>query len=359
MSLEINFKEGVSLGEKNLFNENSYLPDILTRELWRELNRPFTINFEYSPREIEINMQIENGVLNVLAPRDRLFSSTTYIFVLWMIGSSLLLFGIAVLFLNAQVRSVRRLARAADSFGKGRDVPNFKPEGALEVRQAAKAFNIMRDRIKKQITQRTEMLAGVSHDLRTPLSRLRLQLEMLDGVDKKELTGLKDDIDEMQGMLDAYLSFARGETEESPEKILIYSLLKNIQEKFKLANKDFTLIVPNTTELITIKKMALKRCLINLITNADKYANNIEVKAILNKKNLEIYIDDNGPGIEELERENVFKPFYRVDPSRNLNTGGVGLGLTIARDIARSLGGEVALDKSHLGGLRAIIILPV
>ena len=359
MSLKVNFIEGTSLTKKKLYDENSYFPDVLTRELWRELERPFTINFEYSPREVEINMQLKNGVLNVLAPRSRLFSSTTYIFVLWMIGSSLLLFGIAVLFLNAQVRSVRRLARAADNFGKGRDVPNFKPEGALEVRQAAKAFNIMRDRIKKQINQRTEMLAGVSHDLRTPLSRLKLHLEMLSGVDNKEIDDLKEDIDEMQSMLDAYLSFARGEIEEQLEEINIHDLLNNIHEKFLSDNVDFKICIENISKPITIKKIALKRCLNNLILNASKYSNKFIVNVSLNGKNLEINIDDDGPGIPEEERDNVFKPFFRLDPSRNLNTGGVGLGLTIARDIARSLGGDVTLNQGKLGGLRATVRIPI
>ena len=359
MSLKINFIEGTSLSNRKLYDENSYFPDVLTRELWRELKRPFTINFEYSPREVEINMQLKNGVLNVLAPRSRLFSSTTYIFVLWMIGSSLLLFGIAVLFLNAQVRSVRRLARAADNFGKGRDVPNFKPEGALEVRQAAKAFNIMRDRIKKQINQRTEMLAGVSHDLRTPLSRLKLHLEMLSGVDNKEIDDLKEDIDEMQSMLDAYLSFARGEIEEQLEEINIHDLLNNIHEKFLSDNVNFKICIENISKPITIKKIALKRCLNNLILNASKYSNKFIVNVSLNGKNLEINIDDDGPGIPEEERDNVFKPFFRLDPSRNLNTGGVGLGLTIARDIARSLGGDVTLNQGKLGGLRATVRIPI
>ncbi len=359
MSLKINLIEDRTLSNRKLYDENSNFPDILTRELWRELERPFTINFEYSPREIEINLQLNNDVLNVLAPRSRLFSSTTYIFVLWMIGSSLLLFGIAVLFLNAQVRSVRRLARAADNFGKGRDVPNFKPEGALEVRQAAKAFNIMRDRIKKQINQRTEMLAGVSHDLRTPLSRLKLHLEMLRGVDNKEIDDLKEDIDEMQGMLDAYLSFARGESEEKLEEVNIHDLLNDMHEKFSSDNINFEIFIENINKPIAIKKIALKRCLNNLILNAGKYSDRLIVNVRLNGRNLEINIDDDGPGIPEEERDNVFKPFYRLDPSRNLNTGGVGLGLTIARDIARSLGGDVILNNGKLGGLRATIRLPI
>ncbi len=359
MSLKINLIEDRTLSNRKLYDENSNFPDILTRELWRELERPFTINFEYSPREIEINLQLNNDVLNVLAPRSRLFSSTTYIFVLWMIGSSLLLFGIAVLFLNAQVRSVRRLARAADNFGKGRDVPNFKPEGALEVRQAAKAFNIMRDRIKKQINQRTEMLAGVSHDLRTPLSRLKLHLEMLRGVDNKEIDDLKEDIDEMQGMLDAYLSFARGESEEKLEEVNIHDLLNDMHEKFSSDNINFEIFIENINKPIAIKKIALKRCLNNLILNAGKYSDQLIVNVRLNGRNLEINIDDDGPGIPEEERDNVFKPFYRLDPSRNLNTGGVGLGLTIARDIARSLGGDVILNNGKLGGLRATIRLPI
>jgi two-component system, OmpR family, osmolarity sensor histidine kinase EnvZ len=359
MLLEITYERGLALPAANAVNAEGPFPDALTRELWRELRRPFTIDFERSDREIEINMQLPGGVLHVLAPRKRLFSSTTYVFVLWMVGSSMLLFGVAALFLNVQVRAVRRLARAAESFGKGREVPNFKPEGAKEVRQAALAFTVMRNRIQRQIDQRTEMLAGVSHDLRTPLTRLKLQMEMLDGAAPEDVADIKQDIDEMERMLDGYLAFARGEGEETPEKTDLEILLGDIHQRFQRNKTAITLRVENLDGPVTTKPMAFRRCLSNLISNAIRHGTRVDVTAKKSGAHIEINIDDNGPGIPEDQRESIFKAFYRVDASRNPETGGVGLGLTIARDIARGLGGDVILGDSALGGLRSTVRIPV
>lgn len=359
MQLRITFEADAALPAAKTIDAGGPFPDVLTRELWRELKRPFTIDFEHSEREIEINMQLSDGILHVLAPRKRLFSSTTYVFVLWMIGSSLLLFGVAALFLNIQVRAVRRLARAADSFGKGRDVPHFKPEGAREVRQAALAFTAMRNRIQRQIDQRTEMLAGVSHDLRTPLTRLRLQVEMLDGAAQQDVNDIKEDIDEMERMLNGYLAFARGEGDESPEPTNLHDLLNDIHRRFQRNQLEVNLKIENLDESITTRPIALSRCLANLISNATRYGSKVDVTAKKTGAHIEIIIDDNGPGIPEEQRESVFKAFYRIDASRNPETGGVGLGMTIARDIARSLGGDVSLAESPSGGLRSIVRLPV
>ena len=359
MLLDITFEEDAALPPDRVITGEGPYPDVLTRELWREMKRPFTIDFEGSDGDIEIHMQLPTGVLHVIAPRKRLFSSTTYVFVIWMVGSSLLLFGVAALFLNVQVRAVRRLARAADSFGKGRDVPNFKPEGAMEVRQAARAFTVMRNRIQRQIDQRTDMLAGVSHDLRTPLTRLRLQVEMLDGVPDEDINALKDDIDDMQRMLDGYLAFARGEGEENPQEIDIAQFLSDIEKRFSRDGHDIGLHLDNVSGPFTVKPIALQRCLSNLISNAQRYGTTVDLSAHRSDTHIEIMIDDDGPGISAEQRENVFKAFYRVDGSRNPETGGVGLGLTIARDFARSLGGDVVLRESPKGGLRAIVRLPV
>lgn len=359
MQLDISFEADAVLPAIETIDAGGPFPDVLTRELWRELKRPFTIDFEKSAREIEINMQLPDGILHVLAPRKRLFSSTTYVFVLWMVGSSLLLFGVAALFLNVQVRAVRRLARAADSFGKGLDVPNFKPEGAREVRQAAWAFTAMRNRIQRQIDQRTEMLAGVSHDLRTPLTRLRLQVEMLDGAEPKDIEDIKEDIDEMERMLNGYLAFARGDGDESPQSTDLRVLLNDVHRQFQRNQLAINLSLDDLGEPIATRRLALRRCLANLIGNATRYGSQVDVSARRTGAHVEIYIDDNGPGIPQEQRENVFKAFYRVDASRNSETGGVGLGMTIARDIARSLGGEILLSDSPIGGLRATVRLPV
>lgn len=359
MLLTINFEAGESLPAAERIDANSIYPDVLTRELWRELKRPFTIDFENDDRSIEIRMQLPNGVLHVLAPRKRLFSSTTYVFVLWMVGSSMVLFGVAALFLNIQVRAVRRLARAADSFGKGRDVPNFKPEGAREVRQAARAFASMRIRIQRQIDQRTEMLAGVSHDLRTPLTRLRLQVEMLDGAAPEDVSDIKADIDEMQRMLDGYLAFARGEGDEDSVPTDLGDVLDEVQRNYRRNGASVTLNLENINEPVTVKPIALKRCLNNLVSNAVRHGEKVSIGARLSGTNVEIEINDDGPGITYDQRQNVFKAFFRLDQSRNLDTGGVGLGLTIARDIARGLGGDISLSDSPMGGLKATIRIPV
>ncbi len=359
MLLSISFEEGAALPPAQVINANGPFPDVLTRELWREMKRPFTIDFENTDREIEIAMQLPTGVLHVLAPRKRLFSSTTYVFVLWMVGSSLLLFGVAALFLNNQVRAVRRLAHAANSFGKGQDVPNFRPEGAMEVRQAARAFAVMRNRIQRQIDQRTEMLAGVSHDLRTPLTRMKLQVEMLDGANEQNISDIKDDIDEMERMLNGYLAFARGEGTETSEPTNIPALIDDVHRRFKRNGAAIVLDIDGLDSPILIKPLAFQRCLNNLIGNASRYGTRVEIGARKTGAHLEVNVDDDGPGIPADQREDVFKAFYRVEPSRNPETGGVGLGMTIARDIARSLGGDIILSDSPLLGLRATVRIPV
>lgn len=359
MALTISYDPGAALAADRVITSEGPFPDVLTRELWRELKRPFTIDFRGQDGNIEISMQLTDGVLHVLAPRKRLFSSTTYVFVIWMVGSSLLLFGVAALFLNVQVRAVRRLARAADSFGKGRDIPNFKPEGAMEVRQAARAFTAMKNRIQRQIDQRTEMLAGVSHDLRTPLTRLRLQIEMLDGIGEEDSEALKQDVDDMQRMLDGYLAFARGEGDERAEEINRADFVSEIRKRFE---RDGVGVHADSAALegqITVKPMALQRCISNLIGNAQRYATHVMVTVQETGSQFEIVVDDDGPGIPPDERENAFKAFYRIESSRNPETGGVGLGLTIARDFARSLGGDVILADSPQGGLRAVVRLPL
>ena len=306
----------------------------------------------------EIRVDVHDGVLAVLVPRDRITVSKPDIFILWMVGSSLLLMGIAALFLRNQVRPIERLARAADSFGKGRAVPDFKPYGAVEVRRAAQAFITMRERFERHVTQRTEMLAGVSHDLKTPLTRLKLALAMMP--DDPEAANMRGDIAEMEHMLDEYLAFARGEGGEDSALTDLSELLRDTAAASARARRreDVAVIAPGHVE-VAVKRAALRRCLANLIDNALKHGSNVSVTLTPGVRLVEIAVEDDGPGIPENRREEAFRPFHRLDQGRNLQSGGSGLGLAIARDIARAHGGDIVLGDSALGGLKAVVRLPV
>ncbi len=328
----------------------------LTEALRDQVGRPFRIDPEVAGEWSIVTVDLGPEVMQVLVPRRRLFSSTSQVFIAWMVGSGVVLFAVALIFMRNQIRPIRRLAIAADGFGKGRDMPQFKPEGATEVRQAARAFLVMRERVQRAIDQRTEMLAGVSHDLRTPLTRMRLQLAMLG--DGPEIGGLVEDVADMEEMIEAYLAFARGEGEESPQGTDIAALLDDVVAAARREGAAVGLTAaPSAT--VPLRPKAFRRCLANLLSNARRYARRVEVAARLGDHMLEIVIDDDGPGIPESEREAVFKPFYRRDQSRNTDSGGSGLGLTIARDIALSHGGEIDLADSPLGGLRAQVRVPV
>jgi two-component system osmolarity sensor histidine kinase EnvZ len=274
---------------------------------------------------------------------------------MWMIGSSLVLLAVATIFLRNQVKSLRRLAAAADGFGKGRPVPLFKVEGAAEIRQAALAFITMRDRIQRQIRQRTQMLAGVSHDLRTPLTRMKLALEILG--DDPAVAELRSDVVEMERMVHGYLDFARGEGTEEPVETDLSLLLEDIAVAMR--REGIPLSVAAESECVMpVRPNALRRCLGNLISNARRYGNHVWLGVVAVADGVDIVVDDDGPGIPEAERDRVFRAFVRLDASRNPSTGGVGLGLTIARDVARSHGGDVKLETSPQGGLRARVHLP-
>ena len=307
--------------------------------------------------EFEIRVDVHDGVLSVLVPRDRVTVSKPDIFILWMVGSSLLLMGIAFIFLRNQVRPIERLARAADSFGKGRAVPDFKPYGATEVRRAAQAFITMRERIERHVAQRTEMLAGVSHDIKTPLTRMKLALAMMEGKDAAELKG---DIAEMERMLDDYLAFARGEGGEDSQETDLGELVRDTAAAAAKARigRDVDVTGPEHLTL-SVKRAALRRCLTNLVDNALKHGRQVAVSLRRDDRAAEIAIEDDGPGIPESRYEEAFRPFTRLDQGRNLQSGGSGLGLAIARDIARAHGGDIVLSKSAMGGLKATIRLPV
>jgi two-component system osmolarity sensor histidine kinase EnvZ len=313
--------------------------------------------------DFEIKVDVHDGVLDVLVPRDRVTVSKPDIFILWMVGSSLLLMGIAILFLRNQVRPIEKLARAADSFGKGRAVPDFKPYGATEVRRAAQAFITMRERIERHVTQRTEMLAGVSHDLKTPLTRLKLALALLpdgEGHDApNDIKSMRADITEMGHMLDEYLAFARGEEGEESVATDLGALVRDAAEAASRARQQAVAVTVPVHVQVSVKRAALRRCLTNLIDNALKHGNQVSVSLARDERLVEIAVEDNGPGIPDARREEAFRPFHRLDEGRNLQSGGSGLGLAIARDIARAHGGDIVLDESAMGGLKATVRLPV
>ncbi|MCR6630053.1 MAG: ATP-binding protein [Magnetospirillum sp.] len=356
MELDIRFQAGGILPNGPQEEPRGIMDAALYDSLAERVQRPFQVDSRSFEREVLVRVQLHDGLLEVYVPRKRLFSSTTYIFVLWMVGTSMLLLGIATIFMRNQVRSVRKLAAAADSFGKGHEVPNFKPEGATEVRQAAVAFNLMRDRIRRQIQQRTEMLAGVSHDLRTPLTRMKLQLAMMGGTEGS--AELEEDVAEMERMVEGYLAFARGEGSEKPAPTDVGALLEEVVGRYRRQGSEIDLHVEDKVTM-TLRPHALSRALSNLIGNALRYGGHVWVRAGCRPDAVEILVDDDGPGIPAEKRDEVFKAFHRLEHSRNVSTGGVGLGLTIARDIARSHGGDVLLEDSPLGGLRARVRLPL
>ncbi len=335
---------------------NELLDIRLRKALDERLDRPYQLDWESDPETINVRVQLLDGVMHVAASRERLFNSRTYIFILWMLGSSLFLFAVAMLFMRNQVRPVRRLAQAAERFGKGRDVPDFRPEGAAEVRQAAAAFKVMRDRIRRQIDQRTEMLAGVSHDLRTPLTRMKLQLALLG--DGPEVKDLKADVGDMEKMIDGYLAFARGEGEE---EVVDTELAEILTEVVAAARREGASVEldPGGRVTLPLRPDAFKRCLGNLIANARRHGTRVWLRAAIRGGAVEITVDDDGQGIPEGLRAEVFKPFFRIDQSRNPETGGVGLGLTIARDVIHRHGGEIHLEQAPQGGLRVRLILPI
>ena len=307
----------------------------------------------------EIRVDSRGGVLHIIMPRDLISFTEQDIFILWMVGSALILGGLAIVFLRNQVRPIERLAYAAESFGKGRAVQDFKPYGATEVRRAAQAFITMRERIERHVGQRTEMLAGISHDLKTPLTRMKLALAMMG--DDADISALRGDIGEMEHMLDEYLAFARGEGGEKAHVVSLGDIMRDaaasVGDAHGLRNR-----IPVRVEgpvPLTVRPTALKRCFVNLVDNAVKHGKKVEVLIAHIDGHAEISIDDDGPGIPESRYEEAFRPFHRLDEGRNLQTGGSGLGLAIARDIARAHGGDLTLSKSPLGGLRALVRLPV
>ncbi|MDO8608469.1 MAG: ATP-binding protein [Phaeospirillum sp.] len=356
MELDIRFIPGGILPNQPAPPPSSFLERAMAEAMAERVQRPYRLDEGSFEREVAIRVQLSDGLLEIFAPKKRLFSSTTYVFILWMLGTAMLLFGIAMVFMRNQVRSVRKLAMAAERFGKGLDMDNFKPEGATEVRQAGQAFNLMRERIQRQIQQRTEMLAGVSHDLRTPLTRMKLQLAIMGDLDGR--AELDEDVAEMERMVEGYLAFARGEGSEQPVATDLPVLVDELVGRFR--RQGSTIDLHSEGEIVMpLRPDAMTRALGNLIGNAIRYGGQVWVRVGCRRAAAEVLIDDDGPGIPPERREEVFKPFTRLEQSRNVGTGGVGLGLTIARDIVRTHGGDLLLEDSPLGGLRARVRLPL
>lgn len=331
----------------------------LETALQKKLNRNYSVKSYVVNQDywIIINVGVSDGLLEFYVPQKFLFSTTTYVFLLFMVGSGLILSLIAVVFMRNQIRPVNKLALVAEQFGKGIDVPRFRPSGAREVRQAAQAFLDMRDRIQRQIRQRTDMLSGVSHDLRTPLTRMKLQLAMLPKND--DTTAMKSDLTAMEKMINGYLDFAKGETFENSLRCNIIDLLKKAIGNTERQGHDVVDETDDAEISIEVRPQSILRVFGNILENSRLYATKSWVTVQQLSRSIEIIFDDNGPGIPVESREDVFKPFHRLDESRNQTIEGTGLGLTIARDMIQSHGGTILLDTAPQGGLRVIIWLPL
>lgn len=336
----------------------SIVDRMLSRQINTQISKPFWIDSSAGPKEVEVRIAIDGGrILSVLTRRDRTSASNTHIFLIWMFGTSLVLLIISILFLRGQIRPILALASAAESFGKGQKPADpYHPRGAVEVRRAGLAFLQMRERIERQIDQRTAMLSGVSHDLRTILTRFRLQLAIAENM--KDLESLNRDVDDMNAMLDGYLDFARGQGEEPEGELDLSALMRQLEETASLHGKRLTSSIDGAVS-VKVRPNAFTRLVTNLAANAWRHAANVRVEARNSARFLTVTVDDDGPGIAEAMREEVFKPFFRLDEARNLDASGTGLGLAIARDIARGHGGDVTLTDSPMGGLRATVRVPV
>ena len=339
------------------YDERWFSP--IDRTLRRELklrfgSDEFWFNTTNYKELIDLRIKYELGYFKFLVPRDRVTSSSARIFALWVTLPAILVIFIAILFLKNQTRPITKLAEASERFGRGEDVEEYRPSGALEIRKAGLEFDRMRKRIIRHLNQRSEMLSGISHDLRTPLTRIKLQLAFIK--DKEITNKLSNDVDEMEKMLNEYLQFSRSNFTEKSEKFNLSELILSTVNKYENNN----IIVDEQSETFFIgRKNLIKRCLNNLLDNAINFSKNIKVKHQKIKKGVLIFIEDDGPGIPSSEYENVFKPFYKVDKSRNQTNSSVGLGLSIASDIIRSHGGDIELGKSEMGGLKIKIFLPV
>ena len=354
LNLDIDILKGAKLpnpGPRPFF---SILDEVLSEEIRRQIRRPFWIDTVGRSNLIEIRVAIPEGVMRVTARRNQAYASNSHIFLLWMTGSSLVLLGVAILFLRNQIKPILRLSAVAEGFGKGREI-EFKPRGAREVRQAGHAFIEMKRRIERAMEQRTAMLNGVSHDLRTIITRFKLSLALVEQT--PEVEDLQRDVDEMSRMLEGYLAFARGDSAETATETDMRTLLEDLRSDVERLGAHVEAVEIEGSPLVTVRPDAMRRCLFNLAANAARYADTVAISGKREHRAFLVAIDDDGPGIPAESREDVFKPFVRLDDARQ-DAGGSGLGLAIARDIARAHGGDVALHDSPLGGLRATVRIP-
>ncbi|PPR53971.1 MAG: Osmolarity sensor protein EnvZ [Alphaproteobacteria bacterium MarineAlpha5_Bin1] len=355
------FKMDVIYKKDTDLNPLSFRPQrgILTRRLQQsleELERPFFYDLSNLEKGAAIAIQLNNDLLIISVHKDRLYNESAFVFLLWMFFASLILLLLSYLFMKGQIRPLKRLAIIAETFGRGLDAPELKGSGSLEIRQTTNAFNQMRTRIKRFLKQRTDMLAGVSHDLRTPLTRMKLQLSLMKDDDAKK--ELEYDIKEMTAMLNSYVSFVRGETPETIENIQLNNLIKNICQNLDREKYEITETYSRKIDT-SGRPLQIKRAIQNILDNARRYASKIQIDVSANNDECFISISDNGPGIPEKNYEDVFKPFFTLDPSRNKMKGESGLGMTISRDIIRSHGGDIKLSPSSIGGLKTVINLPI
>ena len=356
LGLVVDFLPGAQLpppGPKPFFSQ---LDEALSEEISKQIGLPFWIDTVGRSSIVEIRIKLDDTIMRVFAKRADVYDPNSWIFLVWMVVTSLVVLAIAIAFLRNQIRPIVRLADAAEAFGKGREAQNFRPRGAREVRRAAAAFLEMKGRVERAIEQRTTMLAGVSHDLRTILTRFKLELALLG--DTPEIDAMKKDVDEMAAMLEAYLAFARGDMGEQSAPTDIAVLLEELKLDAERHGDRASANFYGPPE-VTVRPAAFKRCLANLVTNAGRFGSTVAITGHRDHRWLNVTVDDDGPGIPVHLRDDVFKPFLRLDDARNQDEGGTGLGLAIARDIARSHGGDITLGDSPLGGLRANVRVPV
>ncbi|MDC3176769.1 ATP-binding protein [Pelagibacteraceae bacterium] len=338
------------------FSLNSGILSNRLNQSLSNLKKKFDYDLSNLEEGVLIYIQIEEDILEINVDKDRLYSESAFVFLLWMIFASIILFFMSYFLMSRQLRPLKRLAIIAETFGRGLDAPDIKTAGAYEIRQTANAFNQMRTRIKRFLKQRTEMLAGVSHDLRTPLTRMKLQISLMK--DQKAKSELEVDINEMTSMLDSYVSFVKTESPEPIETIIINELIGEIIKTVEKNGIELTIKEKNTIQT-SGRQIQLKRAFNNIIDNSQRYAKKIEIVLYTNEKDCVIEFNDNGEGIPRDKYEDVFKPFFTLDPSRNKLKGESGLGLSITRDIIRSHGGDVKLSESNLGGLQLKVLLPL
>ena len=353
--MDVIYKKDTDLNPLSFRPQRGILPRRLQQSL-EELERPFFYDLSNLEKGAAIAIQLNNDLLIISVHKDRLYNESAFVFLLWMFFASLILLLLSYLFMKGQIRPLKRLAIIAETFGRGLDAPELKGSGSLEIRQTTNAFNQMRTRIKRFLKQRTDMLAGVSHDLRTPLTRMKLQLSLMKDDDAKK--ELEYDIKEMTAMLNSYVSFVRGETPETIENIQLNNLIKNICQNLDREKYEITETYSRKIDT-SGRPLQIKRAIQNILDNARRYASKIQIDVSANNDECFISISDNGPGIPEKNYEDVFKPFFTLDPSRNKMKGESGLGMTISRDIIRSHGGDIKLSPSSIGGLKTVINLPL